>query len=301
MSHEASVETVSFTLDDSHLMTTCRESDWQHRTARLWQAAASPVAATMGEGDMVRGVAVSSDGGYIATAGVRFARVWKAPAGVTVGEPIENQSGFSVITFSPDGRLLATAGDLVRIWDRGSHQILTRLYPASWVDRVAFGPGGKFLAAAKDDGTVDIWQMQGSSGRLVGGVSYGEALNAVSVSSDGKLVAGVRKDDSVMLLPVRDTKTGKGVKSEPLAVLSHKTDVSALAFCSDKRCLATASGNSVCVWDAGLGKQIWQSNIHEDRVQALAFTADGLRLATASRDRTVRFWEATAGRNAANL
>ena len=64
------------------------------------------------------------------------------------------------MVFSPDGRLLATAGSggTAWLWDpaTGEHlRTLTR--HTSWVRGVVFSPDGRLLATASDNGTAQLW------------------------------------------------------------------------------------------------------------------------------------------------
>jgi len=52
----------------------------------------------------------------------------------------------------------------------------------------------------------------------------------------------------------------------------------------------------VRVWDASTGKQLNVLNGHTDLVSSVAFSTDGTRIVSGSRDKLVRVWDASTGR-----
>jgi WD40 repeat protein len=64
------------------------------------------------------------------------------------------------VTFSPDGRRLASAGldETVKVWNTATGQEVLSLagHPGA-VASVAFSPDGQRLASASLDGTVKVW------------------------------------------------------------------------------------------------------------------------------------------------
>jgi WD40 repeat protein len=72
--------------------------------------------------------------------------------------------------------------------------------------------------------------------------------------------------------------------------------MSRLAFASDGTWLATVSGLTVRICDAATGEEQAVLADHTGEVSAVAIAPDGVRLATASQDRTVRIWNAVTGR-----
>lgn len=67
--------------------------------------------------------------------------------------------------------------------------------------------------------------------------------------------------------------------------------MNAVAFTADGKEVATANGKSCRVFDAKTGKLLSELKGHTDDVTALSFAANGKRLATGSKDKTVRVWE----------
>lgn len=70
--------------------------------------------------------------------------------------------GGGAIAWSPDGQLLASAGDdtTVQIW-RPADGTLVRTYRnhTNAINGVAWSPDGRFVASGSDDATVQVWRV----------------------------------------------------------------------------------------------------------------------------------------------
>jgi WD40 repeat protein/serine/threonine protein kinase len=82
----------------------------------------------------------------------------------------------------------------------------------------------------------------------------------------------------------------------------HTASVIGVAFSPDGRRIASASADqTVKVWDAGTGREMFTLKGHAEAVNRVAFSPDGRRIASAGLDQTVKVWDAEAGQETLTL
>jgi WD40 repeat protein/serine/threonine protein kinase len=168
------------------------------------------------------------------------------------------------------------------------------LHPSA-VLSVAFSPNGRWIAAGGQDGVVKVWDA--ATGREVHSFrAHQHNVWGLAFSPDGRRV-GTASDGSVK---VWDAETGQErftLSNEP------KAQAWSVAFSPDGRWVAAGIGfgdhrvpGEVKVWDAITGQAFLSLGGHSSGVNAVAFSPDGQRLASASTAGTVILWDVQTGR-----
>ncbi|MFJ4470108.1 hypothetical protein ACIP2X_21910 [Streptomyces sp. NPDC089424] len=227
--------------------------------------------------------------------------------------PLSGHTGAVYLTtFSPDGKLLATASydRTVRLWDvadprrpRPLGKPLTA--HTSWVSTAVFSPDGRTLASASDDGTVRLWDIRDPRRpRPLGAplTGHDRTIYLLAFSPDGRTLAAATEDRVVRLWDV----SAPG-RPRPLGALTgHTAAVRSVAFSPDGRTLASGGDDTtVRLWDMTdrrrpepLGDVLTG---HRALVHSVAFSPDGRTLASGSADDTVQLWDVTEIGDAAPL
>jgi WD40 repeat protein/class 3 adenylate cyclase len=191
------------------------------------------------------------------------------------------------VRFSPDGSMLATAGDdgALRIWNPASGEAISTVLGEGMVWGPSFDADGTLVAAAwPEEGTIRI--VDPTTGAIVSTIPEPDFPFDTALSPDGAQVAvgmGSNPDGSVF-----DVATGSPV----FDLTGHRYPINSVSWSPDGRWIATgANDSSVQVWEAQSERLEAKLVGHTGIVTTVDWARDSRRLVTGGSDGTARVWE----------
>ncbi len=222
--------------------------------------------------------AFSDDGSVLITGGNDgFVRVWDAQRG---GEPRPLPRPSNALTFTPDGRRLATDGALL---DAATGRVIREFGKG----RTALSPDGRWLAVVGPDLVIRVWDVTNPDKKPCRELRGATAeVYKLTVSAAGDRVGCVSGSG----VSVWDLQTGEPLLLHPPPEVINATRV---AFSPDCRQLASAEKNAIKVYDLETGAEDYRlegfGEIHP--IKALTYSPDGRYLASAAPFELIRIWD----------
>ncbi|KAI9486748.1 MAG: WD40-repeat-containing domain protein [Benjaminiella poitrasii] len=260
-------------------------------------------------------VKFSMDGRYLAAGCNRYTYIYDVSSGqkicVLYDETISQEGDLYVrsVSFSPDGRLLATGAEdkQIRIWDIGTRRIRNILHGHEQdIYSLEFSRDGRILVSGSGDRTTRIWNMADGSCQHILHITDANqkdpGVTSVALSHDGRLVATGSLDKMVRIW---DTHTGQLMEQ----LEGHRDSVYSVAFMpNDSEIISGSLDKTIKLWKLGTrfapnnGNNGNSKNPckmtfvgHKDFVLSIACSYDGKWIVSGSKDRTIQFWDPMTG------
>ncbi|MEM8613234.1 MAG: AAA-like domain-containing protein [Cyanobacteria bacterium P01_H01_bin.105] len=229
-------------------------------------------------------VAYSPDGEFVATTSAdQTVKLW-----ATDGQLLHSFAGNATtfgLAFHPQQPLLSATNldGSLQIWNletKALEQTIQAHEGAAW--DVEFSPTGDFLVSGGADRQVKVWSLDG---RLLNTLSGHEGMVwQVAVSPTDQTISSASVDGTAKVW------TAEGQLLQTVPATDANSSVWSVAFSPTENVMAMAGDDAVI--------QLWQSATdslqsltgHTQRIDRLAFSADGSEIASTALDKTIRIW-----------
>lgn len=195
------------------------------------------------------------------------------------------------LAFSPDGKILATAGGMdvgisCTLWDLSTGEKLNTKFsgghPGS-IDAIAFSFDGELLVTGSSQDIL-LWNI--STGRVIKAF---DGRSPIAFSPDGKTLAHGSFNGTIIL---RDTETKEIINEFKDDKARYNARVTSIAFSPDGKLLAGGISGRIgdsllLLWDMATGVKIKTLEGHIASVESLSFSHDGKMLVSGGDDQAI--------------
>jgi WD40 repeat protein len=278
------------------------------QTVRLWEVATGKELHKFeGHPGVVRSVAFSPDGRLTLSGnGMQIAkegmgepatdydlRLWDLKTGQERRRFPGHTHTVWRVAFTPDGRraLSCSYDRTIRLWDVATgnelHRFIGHVGP---VTGVALSPDGRRIVSGSEDHTVRLWDLASGKELLpsAGGLN---PIHRVAIAPDGcHALTGGPLETTVRLW---DLTTGRELRR-----FEHANGILSVAFSADGRHVLSGGPNVSQLWETATAKEVRSLDHGPGWVFALAFSPDGRRIFSGSREggHAIRLWAVEDGR-----
>jgi WD40 repeat protein len=199
------------------------------------------------------------------------------------------------LTLTKDGKYMAVAGlGGFKIWTRQSKEGAWELineHRGGPYRSVAVAPDRRTLAVGHVDGSIRFWDIEARKELLVLD-RFGDQLRSIEFSPSGSFLAASSFSGEFRIWDVR-------VPTQSRVMAGLSGSVQSFAFAPDDRTFAMAQAgprvSGLSLWDLETCSPRLTLSDNMAGNNSLAFSCDGSIMASADKDKTIRFWDTATG------
>ena len=287
------LESVSFSLDGRTLAT----SSSGFEQIQLWDVKTGREKPIPIKSKDSWAVSLSPDGTTLASSGMGFVskktrrppgiiELWNLKTGKRLATFLSHTRTVVDLSFSPDGKTLASAGldETIKLWDMKTlKEIMTLKNNKRGVWCVRFSPDGKTLASASDGDGIKLWDVKTGQEKA----NLKVWARSVGFSPDGQLLATAGNT-----IKLWDVNTGQ----EKATLKTYNNGVSTVRFSPDGNTLvATNHIGTVKLWDLSPYPETAKLEGHQADITKVRFSQDGLKLQSTDKVGDSLYWDLKTG------
>jgi RNA polymerase sigma factor (sigma-70 family) len=208
-----------------------------------------------------------------------------------------HQGWVSALSFSPDGRTLASTGPepMIRLWDvADGRKVFTQSGHRSRIRNLVVSPADSTIFTAGQDGTIRHWDT--ATGRELGVIArFADAADTMAIAPDGKtLLVGGSHGGRFALWSIAERREILGLpRIEPRNPVRH------VAFSPDGKTVASEWR----IWDVATGQVLVTFRDRDEQKNGSAnffpifYSPDGTQIITTENE-GARIWDISSGKEA---
>lgn len=236
-------------------------------------------------------------------------RLWDLHANKVQMEYLGHTGSIRQILVCSSGKRFITASSdtTIKIWDISKKECIQTLQKhQAEVFSLALSNDEKLLISASYDRSVIVWKKN-EKGNFVYHKRYrnihSDTIYGIAMSKDDAYVATSSYDKTIKLWNIKrkgcpdiDVKYPKRKQCHSILPQVHTQRIYHLLFHPNNRFLFSCGRDGKIVrWEVKSGRcssyKVFQDNPHKDRVYWLSLSPSGSKLASSSKDKTVRIWD----------
>ncbi|RCI11659.1 hypothetical protein L249_7210 [Ophiocordyceps polyrhachis-furcata BCC 54312] len=199
------------------------------------------------------------------------------------------------VVFSPDSENVAVRRKRsVTVWGLKT-EAASQVIDSKKVKKILeFSPDGNLIALSYDTSSIWLWDAEtGATGRVLDDfVPLRDSLDVGTLA--------VASGDSHRLAISRWSEEPhvdiwNGARGTASALKGSSDTIEALCFSPNGKVFLSVSGETMTLWDLETSSTMFILKGHTDAIRSAVFSTDDGMIASSSRDRTVRLWNAETG------